>query len=86
MARMPDEVVSDIVKICFDEKTGEVKIFAACLSAGACPTQIFLDLQKACREEGLELDPLPGKGPYDFSFQLAAFNRRNKKERRRRDV
>lgn len=68
---MPEEV-NEIMELVFDEETLEISVFIECLRVGRCSTSAFLMFQECCQEEGLNIEPVPGKGPFDFDFQLQA--------------
>ena len=74
--------INEKLVLIFDEAAGKVKVSIDCLSAGQCSTSAFLDFQRHCKEEGIEITALPGQGPFDFDFQLARFKKERKNAKR----
>lgn len=59
-----------MINIILDERTGEAEIFIDCNGIGQCPTAAYFELEERWKKEGLEFEPTPGKGPFDFKFQV----------------
>jgi len=64
------EQENEIMELIIDEETLEISVFVDCRRSGRCPSSAFLEFQRNCKEAGLEIEPLPGKGPFDFDFQI----------------
>ena len=79
---MSDTAISPVneeIVLIFDEDAGRVKVSIDCLNAGQCSSSAFLDFQRHCEEEGVEITALPSKGPFDFDFQLARYKKKERK-------